>query len=244
MTQKFLIPEIHMPPSRYSIQGQDARHIAKVLRLTVTDQIQVTNGEGMDFTAQITAVSRDRVELDIIEVHSSSTESSIAITLCSGMLKDKKMDLVIKHVTQLGICRWIPFFCRRSIPTPDRKRMENRSQRWKSIAQESLKQCQRSRVPEIVPPLNFEQVLDHAVDHDLKIAFWEEETQRLNTLKKAPAGNRIMVLVGPEGGFTKTELSLAKEKGFSSFSLGPRILRAETASICACTLIQHLLGDM
>ena len=242
--QKFIIPKIDTIPSKATLHGQDAKHLSKVLRLKKGDRIEITNGEGKDFTAIITFISPANIGLDIIDEYDSLTESPIDITLCSGMLKDKKMDLVIKHLTQLGIREWIPFFCERSVPTPDIKRMENRKNRWKTIAKESLKQCRRSRLPQISNPLSFEKLLVHSASYDLKIAFWEKATQRLNTLKRASSNKKVLVLIGPEGGFSKTEMIMAKGKGFLSYSLGPRILRAETASISSCTLVQHLLGDM
>ncbi len=242
MMQKFIIPNIDMIPSRASIHGQDAKHIFKVLRLNPGDPIEITDGAGTDYTARIAGVSPGNIEVDIIDGHDSLTESPLSITLCSGMLKDKKMDLVIKHVTQLGIYQWIPFFCERSVPTPDAKRIKKRHQRWETIAKESLKQCRRSRLPKILPPLSFENLLEHSASYEAKIAFWENATQRLDTLKKNPAD--IIVLIGPEGGFSEMEIKTAKKKGFLSYSLGPRILRAETAAISSCTLIQHILGDI
>ncbi|CCK79811.1 16S rRNA (uracil(1498)-N(3))-methyltransferase [Desulfobacula toluolica] len=244
MMQKFIIPDIDSIPCRTNIQGQDAKHIFKVLRLNPGDPIEVTNGAGKDYTALISSVSPGNIKVDIIDEHDSSTESALHITLCSGMLKDKKMDLVIKHVTQLGIYQWIPFFCERSIPTPDAKRIKNRHQRWETIAVESLKQCRRSRLPQIFKPLSFENLLDHAEAYDLKIAFWEKATQRLDTLTRNSSPLNVIILIGPEGGLSETEIETAQKKGFLSYSLGPRILRAETAAISSCTLIQHILGDI
>ncbi len=242
--QKFLIPGIHTTPSTAVLQGQDAKHVAKVLRLKPGDPINVTNGEGEDFIARIASVSPGRIDLNISKAFKSSTESLIKITLCSGMLKDKKMDLVIKHVTQLGIHTWIPFFCERSIPTPDKKRIEKRHQRWENIARESLKQCRRSKLPKIMKPLSYESLLNQTTAEHLKIAFWEKASNKLNTLKHGSEVKQIFILIGPEGGFSKTEIAMAKEKGFTPYSLGPRILRAETASISSCTLIQHIFGDI
>lgn len=242
--QKFIIPNINALSSKAFIQGQDAKHISKVLRFNTGDQIQITNGDGTDFTAEIVSITPGDIALNIIEAHDSSTESLLELTLCSGMLKDKKMDLVIRHVTQLGIHKWVPFFCERSIPTPDKKKIEKRRTRWKNIAKESLKQCQRSRLPQIAPPQTFEALLTHAMGYDLKIAFWEKATRKLALLKPEKTTNKVVLLIGPEGGFSKKEIKMAKEKGFLSYSLGPRILRAETASISSCTLIQHILGDI
>ncbi len=212
MMQKFIIPKIDIVPSKANITGQDARHIYRVLRLGTGDCIQITNGKGKDYTAKITLVSSDKIELDIINAYDSITESHIDITLCSGMLKDKKMDFVIKHITQLGIKKWIPFFCERSIAVPDAKRMEKRNLRWKTIAKESLKQCQRSMLPQISKPMLFKEVLEQSKSYDLKIAFWEKAAQRLDTLKNAPLNNKIIILIGPEGGFFKTEIRQAEKK--------------------------------
>ena len=244
MMQKFIIPEIDSIPSKASIHGQDAKHILKVLRLNKGDRIDITNGQGKDYTAIIAYTSPGNIGIDIIAEHDSLTESPVNITLCSGMLKDKKMDLVIKHITQLGIYEWVPFYCERSIPTPNEKSMEKRHQRWEIIAKESLKQCRRSRLPKISKPLSFKELLDRADSHDLKIAFWEKATLRLVTLEKKPFNKKILILIGPEGGFSENEITQSKEKGFLSYSLGPRILRAETASISSCALVQHILGDI
>lgn len=242
--QKFIIQKIDFIPAKAVIHGQDAKHISKVLRLNKGDRIEVTNGKGKDYTAIIDTLSASRIKINIIEEHESITESPIHITLCQGMLKDKKMDFVIKHVTQLGIDEWIPFYCERSIPTPNKKRIEKRHQRWEVIARESLKQCRRSRLPIISKPVNFQQLLDLSSSHDLKIAFWEKETRPLDTLSKNAFNKKVFILIGPEGGFSTNEIAQSKENGFSSYSLGPRILRAETASISSCALIQHILGDI
>ncbi len=243
-TQKFIVPNIGILPTRVTIQGQDAKHIYKVLRLSPNDPISITNGQGKDYSAQIVSVSINKVEVDLFSAIDSMTESPLQITLCSGMLKDKKMDFIIKHATQLGICKWIPFFCERSIPFPNPKRMEKRYLRWQTIAKESLKQCRRSQIPQIFEPISFKQLLDYSDNYKQKIAFWEKASSSLDTLKDQPYTKKVIILIGPEGGFSQLEIKQCKEKDFSSYLLGPRILRAETASICACTLIQHILGDI
>ena len=242
--QKFIIPQPGSIPSRTSIQGQDAKHIFRVLRLKPGKRLIVTDGTGTDYSACITAVSTDRTDLDILEPIKPHTESFADITLCCGMLKDKKMDFVIRHVTQLGIYQWIPFFCERSIPSPDPKRMHKRIQRWRTIARESLKQCNRSLVPAIAGPMHFRELLEHSSKYDLKIAFWEDADMKPTPLKRTSRPGRIMILIGPEGGFSEQEMKMAEKRNFMALSLGPRILRAETAAVSACTLAQHIFGDM
>lgn len=241
--QKFIIQHIMEPGATARITGQDARHICKVLRGRVGDTLMITNGEGADFSASITACTPEKIDLIIGEEIPGQTESPIDITLCTGMLKDKKMDLIIKHVTQLGITQWIPFFCDRSVPKPDTRRMEKRTARWQAIAQESLKQCGRSRLPQITLPAAYDRMLEHASLSAVKIAFWEQSHEPLEKIhSKKPAS--ISILIGPEGGFTQQEIDSAQKHGFKDFSLGPRILRAETAAISSCTLVQHLFGDI
>ncbi len=242
--QKFILPHIDTIPCKISITGQDARHIFKVLRLKTGDSLNLTDGRGNDFKGKIIDCAPDRINLDISGSIDSTTESNLDITLCTGMLKDKKMDLVIKHVTQLGIKRWVPFYGDRSIPKYDAGRLKKKMTRWNSIARESLKQCQRSLVPEIFMPLSFEQAVTLSEEADLKIAFWENATTRLDHQYQSDTVKSITLLIGPEGGFSKPEISLAQSNGFDALSLGPRILRAETAAISSCTLMQYLFGDI
>lgn len=244
MMQKFILPQLNTAPATARIAGQDARHIFKVLRLAPGDIVSLTNGKGMDFKAKITNCTVDKIDLDVVGSSSSTTESPMDIILCCGMLKDKKMDLVIKHVTQLGITRWLPFYCQRSIPKHNENRLASRIKRWQSIAGESVKQCRRSRVPKIASPLPFSKMLESVQTIDLKIAFWENATKSLADPAGASHPDSIALLIGPEGGFTKEEIFLAQSKGFEALSLGPRILRAETAAISGCTLLQHFFGDL
>jgi len=242
--QKFIIPKIKILPSKTFVIGQDAKHIFKVLRKKKGDHIAITDGQGKDYNSIILNATPESIEVEIIEKFDSITESFIDITLCSGMLKDKKMDFVIKHITQLGVQKWIPFFCEHSIPSPNIKKIKVRKTRWESIAKESLKQCNRSCLPKISDPMNFKTLMEQSENQDLKIAFYEKSDQKIQTLPNSPLLKKITILIGPEGGFSKNEILMAKEKGFLSYGLGPRILRAETASIASCTLIQHLFGDM
>ncbi len=242
--QKFLIPHESIDNEKAFIKGQDAKHIHKVLRLKPGNPVLLTNGKGMDYKGEIISAGPDLIEVCLTGKHPSTTESKLLITVCCGMLKDKKMDLVIKHLTQLGIVEWIPFFCERAIPTPDSKRLQKRTQRWDTIAKESIKQCQRSCTVSIPGPKTFQEILTLSDSFNQKIAFWEKSSHPLTQLPPTPSDSRIILLIGPEGGFTDKEISLARAKGFKAYTLGPRILRAETAAICATTLIQHLLGDI
>lgn len=228
------------------IIGQDAKHIYKVLRFKINDLIFLTDGMGNDYTGKIKTLSVSQIGFEIVSENRSTSESPINITICQAMLKDKKMDDVLRYLTELGIFEWIPFFSERSIPAPDSKRIQKRLQRWKTIAKESLKLCQRSRLPKIHSPFSYVEILEYSKKFNLKIFFWEEETAKLPDLKnlKTSPPENIIIIIGPEGGFTESENQKAKDFNCSSYSLGPRIMRAETASIAACTIVQNVFGDI
>ncbi len=242
--QKFFILQENLDGTKAAIKGQDARHIFRVLRLKPGHSLSMTNGQGMDFEGQILSAGPDLIQVLVTAQHPSTTESSLHLTVCCAMLKDPKMDQVIKDLTQVGIQEWIPFFCERSVPTPDPKRLKTRVQRWDTIARESIKQCKRSCLVSVFEPKKFTHILDLSKGFHQKIAFWEKSSHPLSHLAAPPSEHRAILLIGPEGGFTDLEIEAAESRGFKAYSLGPRILRAETAALCATTLVQHLLGDM
>ncbi len=241
--RRFYIDPEAIKSAAPAVVGPDARHITTVLRLKRDDRILLLDGTGSMYEARITSLSNERVEVCVIRTCGGEAESPIRIIVGQGFLKDKKMDLLVRHLTEIGISAWIPVFTRNAIPRPDGKRLASRVERWKTIAMEAAKQCRRSRPPDISDPISFDDLLK--IDADIKIVFWENETGRW--MEKPPARQEnasILMLLGPEGGFTEDEIKKAKGAGFATASLGPRILRAETAAIAAAALIQHHYGDM
>lgn len=228
------------------VTGSDAKHIKTVLRLKPGDRIGLFDGSGMEYEARITALTTGRIEAAVIRRFPSMVESPIQIIIAQGLLKDRKMDGLIRHLTELGITKWIPFMAHRSIPKSDKTHLLKRKERWETIAKEAAKQCKRGRIPEISELVSFEKVLDMGASCDLKIAFWENELTPINTIETASDRqfDTIFAMLGPEGGFTSQEIETAKSRGFISATLGPRILKAETATIAACVLLQYLFGDM
>ncbi len=229
------------------ISGSDARHIKNVLRLSPGDIIGLFDGTGTEYETRITAFSRTGVEVALIKQFQKETDSKIQIDIAQALLKDRKMDDLIRQLTELGATRFLPFISQRSIPRPDKKRLLLRTQRWGKIARESLKQCRRSSVMKVEEIVSFDSMLNLAGGSDLKIAFWEDAvqpTQSVVELTGKTAVKRIVAILGPEGGFTQEEMDRATAAGFKTASLGPRILRAETAAITACALLQYLFGDM
>lgn len=228
------------------ISGSNARHIDKVLRLKTGEIITIFDGKGCDYEAKIVSTSTNRVEVSVIRRISSPSEPDVNITLAQAMLKGKKMDILVRQITELGIKRWLPFKCERSVPVPNRKKIQSRIERWETIVKESLKQCKRGSLTEICPVVSFEEMLTMGKTSDVKLIFWENETHSLQeVLANLPARcETIFAILGPEGGFSETEIQKAVSLGYQSVSLGPRVLKSETAALTVCALMQYIFGDL
>ena len=230
-----------------TIEGADVHHIRDVLRLKPGDGIKLFDGTGFEYEAVILELSASNIAVRIQRKIRTVVRTGARIIVAQSFLKEKKMDDIVRKLCELGVAEWIPFFSQRSIAKPDKKRLDDRAQRWQRIATEAVKQCKRVDLPKIGDVLSFEEVLDFAEVCDLKIVFWENESNLLDPnigSNREQLFNNIILMLGPEGGFTPGEIKMAQGSGFIVAGLGPRILRAETATLAACTLIQYLFGDM
>lgn len=241
--RRFFIDSSEIDQSSPRITGPDVRHMQKVLRHKPGDNVVLIDGSGFEYTASIEGMSSDAAWFSITGKNWSDTAPPLELVVAQGFLKDKKMDAIVRHLTELGLSRWIPVISERSVARPGNRRMKERMRRWDAIAIESLKQCGLSKRPEFSPVMTFEELVNNPETYDAKIVFWEEEKRPIaGFIHQNP--KKILVLIGPEGGFSADEIKYAEAAGFDIVSLGPRILRADTAAIAAGTLIQHLYGDM
>jgi 16S rRNA (uracil1498-N3)-methyltransferase len=232
---------------KMTLKGSDARHIRKVLRLQTGDGIGLFDGLGTVYTARIDNFLRDGIVVEVLGSAPAVTDSPVQIILAQAYLKDKKMDGLARQLTELGATKWIPFFAERSVPAPDRQRLAGRLERWQKISREALKQCRRGRFMAIEPVGTLQDVLLQARHCDVKILFWEDQPQPSNLqeiVQQYPSPEGIFAILGPEGGFSAAEVEAAVAEGFRTVGLGPRILRAETATITAVALLQFLFGDL
>lgn len=245
--RRFFIEESKITGPIISITGSDAAHIKKVLRMEPGDRIGLFDGRGFEYEARIENLFSGSVEVSITKRFLSASESPVQITVAQALLKDKKMDILARQLTEIGITKLIPFTAVRSVPRPDKKKLSARRKRWEKIAIEALKQCGRGHVTEIGKTVTFNDVIKLDDECDLKIVFWENESKPVSdVVQQVNDGKckKILSVLGPEGGFTEREIEDARACGFVTASLGPRILRAETAAIAACTILQYLFGDM
>jgi 16S rRNA (uracil1498-N3)-methyltransferase len=230
-----------------TLKGSEAHHLKNVLRLKPDDRIRLIDGTGHEYEAVIKMLGTEKVEVEIRHEFQSPVTSGVRILVAQAFLKEKKMDDLVRKVSELGIAGWLPFFSHRSIARPDKDRLVGRTRRWKRIAAEAVKQCRRSDILQIFEPFSYEEVLELSDTCDQKIVFWENETAPLSRdigLKGEKFSKKILLMLGPEGGFAEQEIEMARQGGFTVAGLGPRILRAETATLAACTLIQYLYGDL
>ena len=242
----FFIEQSAISGTTAVITGSDARHVKTVLRLKPGDKIGFFDGRGFEYRAEIIALSPEKIKVSITDSFPSTAESPVQIVIAQAFLKEKKMDALVRQLTELGVTKWIPFFAERSVPRPEKKQISARTQRWEKIAKEALKQCKRGRIMEIGKTVSFGEVLNFGESYDLKVVFWESEFRSANAELPEPRQqiNTIFAMLGPEGGFTSREIESARDQGFVTAALGPRILRAETATIAASVLLQYVFGDM
>lgn len=245
----FLIDEHTDETDRAVIAGSDARHIHRVLRMGPGDRIGLMTTDGVRLRGRIRTVDNARVEVHVEPAGAGTAaddaESPLQIVVAQAYLKDRKMDLLVRQMTEIGVRRWLPVFSRYCVPIPDRRRLQRRRERWQTIAREALKQCRRNRVPDIGEPVTIEAAVAAVAGCDVGLMFWEDEqATRLGDVQSPPAPATVGVLLGPEGGFGADEVALARRAGLQRVSLGPRILRAETAAVAACSLVQYRWGDM
>jgi len=228
--------EVVLPPG-------ETHHALRVLRLPVGARVEVADGCGRIYLAEIAALEPSKVRLRLLTEVRTERESNLEITLGLALVRGEVFDLMVRQVTEMGIHRLIPFRSARSLIRPDSLK-KSRLARWRRLAQEALKSSQRQVLPQIEEPVEFAQVLQG--EEDVKIIFWEE--QRDDTagvdLASLPRPERLRALIGPEGGFSAAEAAAAQKAGFLIMGLGPRRLRVETAALAAVTVLQYLWGDL
>ncbi len=219
------------------ITGSDVHHIRDVLRLKAGDELKMLDGTGTVYSAKISEIKKERVICDILSSRNEEKTPEVKVTLAQCLPKAKKMDLIVQKCTELGAQRIIPVLSERSIPR------SGKLERWKKIAKEAAEQSGRSFIPEISPLTKFEDLLKMKNEFDLALIPWELEKR--TTLKKVLTTHHpnhlttILILIGPEGGFSRDEVERARSAGFIAVSLGPRILRTETAAMAMLSMIDY-----
>jgi 16S rRNA (uracil1498-N3)-methyltransferase len=242
---RFYVPYPQIENGMLRIEGNEVRHIRRVLRLKAGDEIIVFNGSVKEYNGTIVEEDPSSVVIRIQNIFPSPKESPLEITLAQSLLKGEKMDYLIQKVTELGIKEIIPFFSSRSVPLLDKSKKLKRLHRWERIAIEASKQCGRGMIPKIELFKDYSEMLETSSPDFLRLILWEGEGVRLKeVLEGSKEKTKIFFIVGPEGGLSHEEVTDAKGKGFIPITLGRRILRSETASLCLLSILQYEWGDI
>ena len=223
------------------IMGGDAFHIARSLRMAVGDEITVSDGEGAVYACRLADIKDERCIAEIIAPVDAKSESPVRVSLYMGYPKGDKLETVVQKAVELGACEIIPFESSRCIKRPKADRIEKQLQRLNKIAEEAAKQCGRSRLPVVKPTLSFGEMLKEAKRADLSLFCYEDEDKKSlkDALECKDGVKTISIVVGSEGGFSPEEAKAAADAGLTSVTLGPRILRCETAPDYALAAISY-----
>ena len=241
MRHRFAVTAGQIREGRVTLTGPVARQIARVLRLGPGDGILLFDEEGVEHAARLLRVAPSRVEAAVEGTSRPGRESPLRLTVAPALLRGPRMDLLVEKATELGVTAVAPLLLRRCVATGS-----GRLTRWRAIAREAAEQSGRTRLPAIEAPVPLATFLATLPAEAIRLALWEGEGglpfRSLDgaVLRRQPA----VLVVGPEGGLSPEEVGTLREAGFTLLTLGPRILRAETAPLAALTLLQSLAGDL
>lgn len=243
--RRFFIEKGAISDADAVISGELFHHIARVLRMQPGDRLILMDEEGWEHQGLIKEIGSDKLIVGLEGSTLRKTGEHPRITLCQGLPKGDKLELIIQKCTELGLDRLIPFTSGRTVPKLDQEREQKRLERWRRIAREASQQAGRPTVPEIASVTPLDRMLD-TVDAEVKLLLWEgEQTRRLKEVMAAlPKPRQVAVIVGPEGGLSREEAELAERRGFVPVTLGDRILRTETAGIAITAILQYQWGDV
>ena len=224
------------------IDGDDARHILKSLRMKTGEKLTVSDTKGYDFHCVISGCESDRVDLEIIEKVKNNTEPTVFVTLYLCLTKGDKMDLAVRQAVEMGVSRIVPTLSTNCVSRPDEKQLSKKTERWQKIAEEAAGQSGRGILPEVGQCVTLKSVAQNIKNEDMCLFFYEIGGSPLGKLDESI--KHISVIIGPEGGFSREEAEMLESNGARVTTLGPRILRAETAPVAAVTTVMLQSGNM
>ncbi|WP_232695385.1 16S rRNA (uracil(1498)-N(3))-methyltransferase [Brevibacillus daliensis] len=239
--QRYFIDSQQFFDHHVVITGDDVHHLVKVMRAEIGELIWVSDGRGRVVKARLSALDTKEVRADIMEDVQQETELPIQVTIAQGLPKGDKLEWILQKGTELGATAFLPFQSERTIVKLDAKKEPKKLERWNKIVKEAAEQSHRAYLPEVKASVSFKQVMELAKGYSkAMIAYEKEDTKRMGeALQDLQPGDSLLVIIGPEGGLSEAEVRLAEANGITSVSLGPRILRTETASQYVLSAISY-----
>ena len=242
MVRFFVSPE-EMQPDFLVLTGENAQH-AKVLRLKNGEQVLVCDGQGSECVCTVSDVSPGQIGLVVNKRQESETEAQVRVSVYMAFPKADKLEHVIQKATELGAYEIVAFPSARCISKPDEKSLQKKLERWQKIAASAAEQSGRGRIPEVLTVCSYKEALDRATQCDKALLFYENE--QATTLRMALSSGSyetVSLLTGPEGGLEEREVAQALDAGLQVCTLGKRILRCETAPLCALSAVMYDAGE-
>lgn len=242
MTRFFVSPQ-ELEMDFIVLTGENAAH-AKVLRLKNGEQLLVCDGQGRECLCTVSDVSEGQISLVVNHRQESDTEAQVKASIYMAFPKADKLEHVIQKATELGAYEIVVFPSARCVSRPDEKSLKKKLERWQKIASSAAEQSGRGRIPEVIVLSSYREALHRATQADMPVLFYENE--RATTLKMALSSKSyktISLLTGPEGGLERSEVEMAKDAGLRICTLGKRILRCETAPLCALSAVMYDSGE-
>jgi len=240
---RFFVTEEQLQGDFFVLTGENAAH-AKVLRLKAGEQVLICDGNGNECLCTISDVSPNHVSLVVNNRQESSSEPKVKASIYMAFSKGDKLEHVIQKATELGAYEIVAFPSSRCVSRPDEKSLAKKVERWQKIAASAAEQSGRGYIPKVLTMDSYKAALERAMEADKAILFYENE--RATTLKMAleeKAFASISLLTGPEGGLEPKEVEQAKDAGLHICTLGSRILRCETAPLCALSAVMYATGE-
>ena len=242
MTRFFVSPE-DMIPNFITLTGENAAH-AKVLRLKAGEQVLVCDGAGNECVCTVDDSNPQQVSLIVDSRQAATSEAKVQVSVYMAFSKGDKLEHVIQKATELGAYEIVAFPSSRCVSRPDDKSVAKKLERWQKIAASAAEQSGRGRIPQVIALNSYNAALERAAKADIAILFYENE--KATTLRMAldeKSFTTISLLTGPEGGLEDREVEMAKDKGLQICTLGSRILRCETAPLCARSAVMYACGE-
>lgn len=242
----FLSCEIYYYPQKLEIgdkiiiKNEEAKHILKVMRHKIGDKIKLTDGKGYEYELLITNTKEEELRGEVLDKKFSPREPNIAITLASSPLKGENTEIMLAKTTELGISGFIPIYFQNTLV----KINENKLNRLRKIAISSLKTSAGTFLPIIYKPITFQELVGNFSSFDLVLLAYENSVTKLSNVIDDKNIKNILLIIGPEGGFTQKEIKMAEEKGAKLFTLGKRRLKSETAGIVAVSLVLYEFNNI
>ena len=236
---RIFTPQALTPNSTLVLAESQSHYLSKVLRMQAGRELILFNGEGGEYSAEIAAVHKKHVDVSVIEFSVENRQSHLQLELAIGVSRGERMDWVLQKATELGVTKITPLMTERTEVKLGGERADKKMEHWQQILISACEQCQRNLLPELSEPRNLSEWIGEC-DAELKFVLHHRDNQGLPQNKSAQS---IALLIGPEGGLDDDEIAQAIAQKFSPLTLGPRVLRTETAPVAAISLVQYLWGD-